>query len=131
AQAVFFVTAVLAIPALLALSWIREADVDPVRADGGIDACAASQGAASLGRLLRNPALLVLTACVMLFHLGNSAMLPLVGSDVTMRSSQWATALVAACIIAPQLVVASISPTVGRLAQSWGRRPLFLIGFAA
>ena len=85
----------------------------------------------SLGRLLRAPALIVLTACVMLFHLANSAMLPLVGSDVTMRSSQWATALVAACIIAPQLVVAAISPTVGQLAQTWGRRPLLLIGFAA
>ena len=58
-------------------------------------------------------------------------MLPLVGSDVTMRSSQWATALVAACIIVPQLVVAAISPTVGQLAQSWGRRPLLLIGFGA
>ena len=106
--------------------------MDPVRADGGIDAmCREPAGAASLGRLLRNPALLILTACVLLFHLANAAMLPLVGSDVTMRSSQWATALVAACIIAPQLVVAAISPTVGRLAQSWGRRPLLLIGFAA
>ena len=52
AQAVFFVTAILAIPALLALSRIRAADVDPVRADGGIDACAASQRATSIGRLL-------------------------------------------------------------------------------
>jgi MFS family permease len=58
-------------------------------------------------------------------------MLPLVGSDVTMRSTQWATALVAACIIAPQLVVAAISPAIGQFAQSWGRRPLLLIGFAA
>ena len=33
--------------------------------------------------------------------LGQSAMLPLVGSDMTMRSSHWATALVAACIIGP------------------------------
>ena len=56
-------------------------------------------------------------------------MLPLVGSDMTMRSSRWATALVAACIIAPQLVVAAISPKVGELAQDWGRRPLLLIGF--
>jgi MFS family permease len=38
---------------------------------------------------------------------------------------------VAACIVAPQLVIAAISPTVGQLAQSWGRRPLLLIGFAA
>jgi MFS family permease len=131
AQAVFFVTAVLILPALLALRLIRERDVDPIRADGGIDTCDASQHTSHLGRLLRSPALIVLTSCVMLFHLANSAMLPLVGSDVTMRSSQWATALVAACIIAPQLVVAAISPRVGQLAQTWGRRPLLLIGFAA
>jgi predicted MFS family arabinose efflux permease len=131
AQAVFFVTAALALPALLALRQIRECDVDPVRADGGIDACEASQHAVGLRRLLRAPGLIVLTSCVMLFHLANSAMLPLVGSDVTMRSSQWATALVAACIIAPQLLVAGISPAVGQLAQSWGRRPLLVIGFAA
>ena len=131
AQAVFFVTAILAVPTLLALWRIRETDVDPVRADGGIDACDACQRTTTLGRLLRSPALLILAACVLLFHLANSAMLPLVGSDVTMRSGRWATALVAACIIAPQLVVAAISPTVGQLAQSWGRRPLLLIGFAA
>jgi MFS family permease len=129
AQAVFFVTAILAIPALLALQRIRERDVDPVRADGGIDNGCSSQSAAGLKRLLRNPALLVFAGCILLFHLANSAMLPLVGSDVTMRSRQWATALVAACIIAPQLVVAAISPAIGRLAQSWGRRPLLLIGF--
>ena len=131
AQAVFFVTAALALPGLLALRQIRECDVDPIRADGGIDACDAGQSAAGLRRLVRTPALIVLTSCVLLFHLANSAMLPLVGSDVTMRSSQWATALVAACIIAPQLVVAAVSPAVGRLAQSWGRRPLLLLGFAA
>jgi len=131
AQAVFFATAVLAVPTLLALWRIRETDVDPVRADGGISACSASQRTATLRLLLRNPALLILAASVLFFHLANAAMLPLVGSDVTMRSSRWATALVAACIITPQLVVAAISPTVGQLAQSWGRRPLLLIGFGA
>jgi MFS family permease len=115
----------------LALRQIREDDVDPIRADGGIADGGASQGALSLSRLLRKPALIVFALCILLFHLANAAMLPLVGSDVTMRSSTWATALVAACIIAPQLVVALVSPTVGQLAQSWGRRPLLVIGFAA
>ena len=48
-----------------------------------------------------------------------------------MRSSEWASALVAICIIVPQLIVALISPRVGQLAQDWGRRPALLIGFAA
>jgi MFS family permease len=130
AQAVFFVTALLTIPTLLALWRIRASEVDPVRADGGVEDCG-SRGDSGLARLLRKPALLVFASCVLLFHLGNAAMLPLVGSDVTMRSGQWATVLVAACIIAPQLVIALVAPTVGHLAQGWGRRPLLLIGFAA
>jgi MFS family permease len=129
-QAVFFVTAVLAFPAVLALAHIREADIDPVRADGGNGVDNEGESHTGVGRLLRKSGFLTLTLCVLLFHLANAAMLPLVGSDVTMRSSQWATALVAACIIAPQLVVAAISPTVGELAQNWGRRPLLLLGFA-
>ena len=58
-------------------------------------------------------------------------MLPLMGSVVTMRSARWATILIAACIVVPQLVVAVASPWVGERAQIWGRRPLLLIGFAA
>src|SRR4029079_15551772 len=78
AQAVFLVTAVLAILALLALRGIREADVDAIRADGALSTCDANPPPASLSRLLRKPDLLLLTACVLLFHLANSAMLPLV-----------------------------------------------------
>jgi MFS family permease len=74
---------------------------------------------------------MILAGCVMLFHLANAAMLPLMGSVVTMRSSQWATILIAACIVVPQAVVAALSPWVGRRAESWGRRPLLLLGFAA
>jgi MFS family permease len=131
-QAVFLVTAALAIPAQLALNSIPEAAIDPVRADGGNGTKTEEGrhvGHVGISSLLRKQGLLVFTLCILLFHLANAAMLPLVGSDVTMRSSRWATALVAACIIAPQLVVAAISPKVGELAQDWGRRPLLLIGF--
>jgi predicted MFS family arabinose efflux permease len=39
--------------------------------------------------------------------------------------------LIAACIVVPQAIVALASPSVGRKAQQWGRRPLLLLGFAA
>jgi MFS family permease len=68
---------------------------------------------------------------MLLFHLANSAMLPLMGSVLTMRSADWATVLIAACIVVPQLVVAAMSPWIGERAQVWGRRPLLLAGFAA
>jgi MFS family permease len=131
AQSVFWVTAVLALPTLVALARISEAEVDPVRADGGDGARSGADGDASIAGLLRKPALAALLGGVMFFHLANTAMLPLVGSAMAMRSGQWATALVAACIVVPQVIVAAISPRVGRLAQSLGRRPVLLAAFAA
>lgn len=81
--------------------------------------------------LLGKRPLQVFGICILLFHLANAAMLPLVASVVTMRSSQWATVLIAACMVGPQLIVALFSPWVGRQAERWGRRPLLLAGFAA
>jgi MFS family permease len=80
---------------------------------------------------MQNRPLLIFAGCLLLFHLANSAMLPLVGSVVTMKSARWATLIIAACIVVPQVVVAILSPWVGVRAQIWGRRPLLLIGFAA
>jgi predicted MFS family arabinose efflux permease len=68
---------------------------------------------------------------VLLLQLANAAMLPLMAGIVTTRSSQWAPVLIAACIIVPQAIVALMSPSVGRKAQQWGRRPLLLVAFAA
>jgi MFS family permease len=86
---------------------------------------------AAIATLLTNRPLLIFAACVTVFQLANAAMLPLMASIITMRLSAWATTLVAACIVVPQLVVAAFSPSVGRWAQRWGRRPILLIGFAA
>ncbi|MGH6996492.1 MAG: MFS transporter, partial [Stellaceae bacterium] len=78
-----------------------------------------------------NRGLLVFGAGMILFSLANTPMLPLVGAIMTMRSSQWATVLIAACIVVPQIFVAILSPWVGRRSESWGRRPLLILGFAA
>jgi predicted MFS family arabinose efflux permease len=130
-RAVFFLTAILIIPALVALARIRTEEIDPVRAHGGVAAEPLRPRTSGFRRLVRNRPLLVLAGCAALFHVANAAMLPLLGSIVTMRSSQWATVLIAACIVVPQLAVAAFSPWVGRQAQRWGRRPLLLIGLAA
>jgi predicted MFS family arabinose efflux permease len=131
ARAVFFVTALLLAPALVALRAMSANEIDPERAHGGVARRRDKRPPPKFADLLGQRPLLILAGCVMVFHLANSAMLPLMGSVVTMRSSQWATVLIAACIVVPQLVVAALSPWVGRRAQSWGRRPLLLLGFAA
>jgi len=129
-RSVFLVTFVLAIPTLLALARIREEEVDVVRAHGAVRREVPDAKATSVLPLCRRP-LLIFAASVLLLQLANSAMLPLMAGVVTARSSQWAPVLIAACIIVPQAIVALMSPSVGRKAQAWGRRPLLLIGFAA
>ncbi|MBV9782516.1 MAG: MFS transporter, partial [Acidisphaera sp.] len=47
------------------------------------------------------------------------------------RDGAAASAIIAACILVPQLVVAAFSPWVGRAAERRGRRPLLLLGVAA
>lgn len=130
-RAVFFVTCMLAIPTLFALSRIRKDDLHFTKArHSDIDEKATSEPISVFGVLRQRP-LLVFAGGVLLLQLANGAMLPLMAGVVTTRSSQWAPVLIAACIIVPQAIVALASPAVGRFAQLWGRRPLLLFGLGA
>ena len=130
-RSVFLVTFFLAIPTLLALSRIRESEVDVARAHGAIVRERPDPQATSVVRLVRKRPLVIFAGCVLLLQLANAAMLPLMAGVVTTRSAQWAPVLIAFCIVVPQAIVALMSPTVGVKAQAWGRRPLLVIGFAA
>lgn len=131
ARTVFIVTVLLLVPALLALRMITPAEIDPERAHGAAPV-KRHKPPTKPSALMHNRPLLIFACCLLLFHFANAAMLPLMGGIVTMRSSsRWAELLIGACIVVPQLVVAALSPWVGRRAQIIGRRPLLLIGFAA
>lgn len=130
ARAVFVVTVLLLVPALWSLRLIAHSEIDPERAHGAPPPQRQKRRIRP-GALMHNRPLLIFAGCLLLFHLANASMLPLMGSVLTMRSADWATVLIAACIVVPQIVVAAFSPWVGARAQVWGRRPLLLIGFAA
>jgi MFS transporter len=124
-RAVFVLTAALCIPALISLLAIgrgpharRQTTAQPFDWPG-------------LQLLFTDRRLLAFAACVMLFHLSNAAMLPLIGAEITMRSGDFANVIIAACIVAPQGVVALCSPWVGRKAALVGRRPVLLLGWSA
>jgi MFS family permease len=132
---VFFITAAMLVPALLSLRLISPQEIDPERAHSGPQE--RPRGNQRRRRwmsdflgILRRRALIVFAGCLLLFHLANAAMLPLMGSVLTVRSSQWAVLMIAASIVGPQIVVAIFSPWVGHKARTWGRRPLLLAAFA-
>jgi MFS family permease len=124
-QAVFFLTAAFALPALFALARIRSGDLERLK-DVKV-----GTPTATIRRVLCDRRLLAFAGCILLFQMANAAMLPLMGGILTMRSSEWASTLIGACIVVPQLVVAGCAPWVGRRADCWGRRPLLFICFAA
>ena len=128
-QAVFIVTAALAVPAMLALRGVEPREIDP-HAGSTQAEFVPPQGLAHWRAILSNRILYALFGAMLLFHVANAAMLPLVGSTLTLRSSESPALLIAACIVVPQVMVTFLSPLVGRLAQSWGRRPLLLLAFA-
>jgi MFS family permease len=125
-QSLFFLTAALIAPALIAIRHIRIDDAKGCRGQPLLRAATTSPA-----RVLLDPRLLVFSACILLFQLANAAMLPLMASTLTRHSSEWAAGVIGICIVLPQVIVAACAPRVGRLADSWGRRPLLLLCFAA
>jgi len=130
-QSVFFVTFLLAIPTLLALSRIRGQEIDVAQCHGAVVREVPDTEATSVFHLLRQRPLLIFAGGVLLFQLANAAMLPLMAGVVTTRSSQWAPVLIAACINRAAGYRRADFASVGRKAQEWGRRPLLLLAFGA
>ncbi len=128
---VFLVTAALCVPALVAICFIRGEEIDVERAHGGKAARHPGEPLAVIRSFAHNRPLVTFAVCALLFHLANAAMMPQLASAITVRSGEWATVLVGACVIVPQLVVATLSPWIGYRAQAVGRRRLILASFAA
>ena len=124
-RAVFWLTAGLCVPALLALLVIGRGTHDRLQTT------AQPLDWQGLRRLFTDRRLLIFGACIVLFHLANAAMLPLAGAAVTMRAGNLGNLIIGACIVVPQAVVALASPWVGRRAAAVGRRPVLLLGWLA
>jgi len=80
--------------------------------------------------LLTSKPLLVFAAATVLFHFSNAAMLPLVGQKLALVNNALGTTLMAACIVAAQVVMIPVALIVGRQADNWGRKPIFACALA-
>lgn len=127
AGAMFLSAAVLCIPALIALSFIRPEEIDNARArNARID-----QKMQHVGRALElatNRPLILFAAAIALFQLADASTLPLIGEHVATAAGEGALSI-SILIIIPQIIVAIISPWIGYHSEKRGRRPLLLIGF--
>jgi MFS family permease len=123
---IFYLAAIMALVAIIAIYSIREGDIDHRLARGSEERPEGS----SIGRfsaLLRDRCILIYACSVVLFHFANAAMLPLVGQYLAKGAQGGASLYMSACIITAQLVMAPMAAFSGRFAERWGRKPVFLI----
>ncbi|SEM82692.1 Predicted arabinose efflux permease, MFS family [Sphingomonas gellani] len=128
---VFWLMAALTVASIVTVSRIRNDDIDNDVARG-LD-CAPEDGCEQPSAwrcLVENRPLLVFAVIAFTFHLANAAMLTSVGQLLakTVGKDQ-ATSMMAACIVAGQLVMVPVAALVGRNADRWGTKPIFLVGF--
>jgi len=67
---------------------------------------------------------------ISLFHFVNAAMLPLLGEKLALGNQGTETLFMAGCITTAQIVMVPMAVLVGHKADFWGRKPIFLVGFA-
>jgi MFS family permease len=131
-RAVFLLVPVFALLTAIAVLSIPAKAIDYNRArdlDSEPGAAKSAPGVAGYGVLFKSRPLVIFGLCAMLFHFANAPPLPLVGQKLAATYPKEATAMMSTCIIAAQLVMLPFALLVGRTADTWGRKPLFLFGF--
>lgn len=126
---VFWVLAAMAAASVVATLRIPADAVDHDAARG-LEPGKAHETPSRLLTVLRNRRLMVFAVTVIAFHFANAAMLPLVGQLLALHNKDVGTALMAGCVVAAQLVMVPVAYLAGAKADSWGRKRIFLLGFA-
>jgi MFS family permease len=123
-RGVFYLTAVLTLPALVTLLPLRRFAM----ARSATQSAAPQKPKAPVLKVLADRRLLVFCGCAMLFTFANAPLLMLISGTLSARGSN-PSLLIGACIVLPQIIVALASPAVGRFADRYGRRLVLIIGF--
>ncbi len=79
--------------------------------------------------VLKQPGVFVFALCVFLFHFANAPMLPLLGQRLALINKNLGTMFMSVCIIMAQVVMILMATLVGKKADQWGRKPIFLMAF--
>jgi MFS family permease len=127
--AVLWLVATLAVASIWATLQIDAGAIDHALARGTESEHEAQPTA--LRSLLGCRPLLMFVTAISLFHFPNAAMLTLLGEKLALGNKGTETLFMAGCITTAQIVMVPMAVLVGHKADLWGRKPSFLVGFAA
>jgi MFS family permease len=126
-QDIFFVAALFAAGMGLCAYLIHQQDVN-------YEAARAAEGGEETHKswrdLLTDKRVLTFTATVVLFNVGNTSTLPLVGQLLSKGGKSAPVWQTAACVIVAEVVMVIVAWLVGKRVNVWGRKPIFLAAFA-
>lgn len=128
--AVFALAVLFAVLAIVAVLYIPRDAIDD-RAARGLASAEPDRQARGLSILLRCKPLLVLSLSLLLFHLGNAAMLPLYGLAVVQNKQGDPAGFVAATIVVAQITMVIASLLAMRMTGARGLWLVVLISFGA
>lgn len=120
---IFYAVAAVSVLAAGSVFLIREEELNAERAPGG------PGGRAGVRVLFRDRRVVALFAATALFHLANAPVMPLVGLYIDRLGGTGTQ--VAAVVLVAQAVMIPVALLAGRLCETWGRKPVFAVGFIA
>lgn len=127
--AVFAVLAVMAVASIGAVAFIDPAKIDHAEARGASQK--SGKPAAGFSVLVTSKPLIVLAATLTLFHLGNAAMLPLLGQALVARGAGDPSAFTGATIVVAQATMVFMALLAAWLAERRGYWIVFLLALLA
>ena len=128
---IFYLVAAMALMSMLSVLSIQESEIDHQAARGCGNKKQTSGKAAGWTALFSDRRIVIFSVAMTLFHFANAAMLPLAGQLLSLERSSGSALYMSACIITAQLTMIPVALIAGRLAESWGRKPIFMIGLLA
>jgi MFS family permease len=131
-QAVFYFMSFMAVAAIAATLMIPAEAIDHDAARGAEAEAGRDAGEQSSWSLLLTSApLITLAVVLMLFHLGNAAMLPLLGQAMVARGDGDPSAATALTVVVAQSTMIGMALLAAKLAQSRGYSIVFVIALVA
>jgi predicted MFS family arabinose efflux permease len=127
---IFIAAAAFAAGMGISAIFIQEHHVNYETARAGKQGDSDSQERKGWRELIRDRSILVFTAVVVLFNVGNMSTLSLVGQLLSKKQHSAAVWQIAACVVVAEIVMTFVAKRTGRHVDSWGRKPLFVGAFA-
>lgn len=132
-SSVFYLGAAFGVAAIISMGMIERKDLETAPNRTGAFSAVPKRRQQDTPRkrkdLPKDRGLMAFAGAMLLFQLGNAAVLNIAAHGFSETSGRLAGVLVAASVAVPQVIAALIAVRLGNLAESWGRRRVLMLGF--